>query len=154
MENVTIKVSKNEYPKWKEQKAIFNWEIIGENEIDDETLEITMVRDNSVPYYDELVILEKDYFSTPVNWFPIIVVFAGLAIVLLTLFALFKFAFKDVQIPEALLYVFLFSGMGFTVLSLVICFLFSKRTLASAQETEKEKNESFIKKVEELKNGK
>ena len=153
MENVTLKIEKNNYPQFKDQKAIFGWSVIKEDSIDDNTLEITMVRDDSVPYYSELIILEKDYFSKPVNWFPIIIVFVSLALVLLTLFAIFKFVVKNSGIPEALLYVFLFSGMGFTILSLVICFLFSRRTLASAEETQKEKDETFAKKVEELKNG-
>lgn len=152
MENITIKISEEKYPEFRRQKSIFGWEVIKENHLEDNIIEATMIRDNEVPYYDELVILEKGYFVKPINWAPIIIVFAALALTLLTVFAIFKFIVKENVMPDALLYTFLFGGMGLTILSLVICFLFSKRTLKGIEEPDNEREQFYMKKVEELKN--
>lgn len=130
---------------------LFDWELLEEKSIG-EKVELFLQRDNQTKHYSELIKLEKTYFKMSSIPMWSLFVLTGLAFIFLTLYLVMSFLTPDgnkllwflVTLLPGVLFV---SGLG------VLAIFRTRQSLKYASNREERYN-SYLNKVQELKNEK
>ena len=152
MEKLELKVKDQYRESLVAKKIIFDWKV-EDDKLENGVHHLTLVRDNETPYYEELVKLEKSFKDAKVPSLKITLIFPILAFILITLFVILYFNFKD---TVNFFYLFLPTCLpAFLLLGAGVGLITFRIHLVEKNEKEKDAKVALYKSlVEELKKGK
>lgn len=152
METKSIIIKNSEKPMIIRQYAIFEWRIDNEKRHDDYSSDVTLVRDNEVPYYEELIKLEKQYWneSKTVSLIPLFIS-APLAFVFLTLLLIFKDNAELVKVVSWLPYIIFLIPATIAVVFTGAYGLYCSRKSLNMMNNEKNRDNIYLEKVKAIK---
>lgn len=148
MEEKVIKVSKENRDLVLDKHKLFAWKLDKEESGGSQSI-LHFYRDDEVPYYAQLVELEKQYPEYKFLPFIYIIVFAALAFVSITVLLIFFFINKAVA--SQFWYLFIIPSGIFLIVAMVFTFL-RMRTLDKVVNEKKQKDAEFASKIKKIKN--
>ena len=147
MEEKVIKASKENRDLVIDKHKLFEWKVDKE-EVKGTQSVLTFSRDNEVPYYRQLVELENQFPEYKFLPFILIIIFAALAFISITVLLIVFLANRDLASTYWLAFI-IPSGV-FLVIAMVFTFL-RMRTLDKVINEKRQKESEFALKIKKLK---
>ena len=116
--------------------GLFNWKLVNEEKHDNAPSILTFERDENVPYYQEMVEIEKEV-SPHLIPFAIVVVPVSLAFIVMTVYLILALAMKGTFDAKANLFYFLVPAMLLLLVDTFLFFFRSRQLMKYLQNEEK-----------------
>ncbi len=116
--------------------GLFNWKLVNEEKHDNAPSILTFERDKNVPYYQEMVEIEKEV-SPHLIPFAIVVVPVSLAFIVMTVYLILALAMNGTFDAKANLFYFLIPAMLLLLLDTFFFFFRSRQLMKYLQNEEK-----------------
>ena len=123
--------------------GLFDWRLVKEEKKENAPSILTFERDNTAPYYQEMVEIEKEASPRLIPFWTLLI-FVGLAFAVMTVYLVLALIFKEEFAKIQYFYIFFFPTMGLLLIDTLIFFLRSRQLMKYLQ-NEKE----IVKKAEE-----
>ena len=116
--------------------GLFNWKLVEEEKHDNAPSILTFERDENVPYYQEMVEIEKEA-SPRLIPFVFVIIPVALAFVVMTVYLILVLALKDSFDAKANLFYFLVPAMLLLLTDTFLFFIRSRQLMKYLQDEEK-----------------
>ena len=116
--------------------GLFNWKLVEEEKHDNAPSILTFERDENVPYYKEMVEIEKEA-SPRLIPFVFVIIPVALAFVVMTVYLILVLALKDSFDAKANLFYFLIPAMLLLLTDTFLFFIRSRQLMKYLQAEEK-----------------
>ena len=116
--------------------GLFNWKLVEEEKHDNAPSILTFERDENVPYYQEMVEIEKET-SPRLIPFVLVLIPVALAFIVMTVYLILVLALKDSFDAKANLFYFLIPAMLLLLTDTFLFFIRSRQLMKYLQDEEK-----------------
>lgn len=150
MEEKLLKVNQENRDLLLSQYRLFEWQLVKE-EKKGHLSYLYLVRDNSTPYYQQLIKLEEEYGKIKYIPMPFIIILAGFAMIIISILLIFYLTNRD--FAKTYWYIFIIGASIFLIASVFLTFM-RLRTLEFVTNKKSDKDKLYLQKIKTIKDNK